>query len=164
MAMITTKHAILLTFYDIITYHKRTYCWPTRSKIQDLIYKKNGKLLSLSWIDDCLGWLKQNKYVVSYRNYGRRSDGTVYAKASNRQLTRKALVTLIKSGTRVASYLWQLSKQIFTPPDPPTATREKVPKIPDKVPPQPGETRFLDPALRKRLGLPDKPPFDPQKS
>lgn len=163
MALITTKHAILLTFHDIITYHKRTYCWPTRSKIQELISKKTGKLLSLSWIDDCLGWLKQNKYIVSYRNYGRHSDGTVYAKASNRQLTRKALTALIKSGKTVPTYLWQMAKQVFTPPDPPTATREDPPKTQDKVPPQQGKDTFLDPGHRRRLGLPDAPPFDPEK-
>lgn len=163
MALITTKHAILLTFHDIITHHKRTYCWPTRAKIQEIICNKTGKLLSLSWIDDCLGWLKQNKYIVSYRNYGRNDDGTVYAKASNRQLTKKALTALIKSGKKVPSYLWQVSKQFFKPPDPPTATREDPPETRDKVPPQHGKDTFLDPGSRRSLGLQDKPPFDPKK-
>lgn len=164
MALITTKHAILLTFHDIITYHKRTYCWPTRAKIRELITKKTGKLLSLSWIDDCLGWLKQNKYIVSYRNYGRRPNGTVYAKASNRQLTRKALTALIKSGKHVPSYLWQVSKQFFTPPDPPTPKKEPTPETPPGPTRQPGQTPFLDPGRRRRFGLKDAPPFDPKKA
>lgn len=164
MSVISTRYALLLTFLDLNTYYRRTYCWPTRTKITELLFKRLGRWYSKSWIDDILGDLKRNKYIVSYRNYGRRTDGTVYAKASNRQLTRKALATFTKAGVKVARYLWHTSKQVLTPPDPPTATREKVPEIPDKLPPQPGKSKFLDPALRKRMRLPDKPPFDPQKS
>jgi len=118
----------------------------------------------LSWIDDCLGWLKQNKYVVSYRNYGRYSDGTVFAKASNRQLTRKSLALLSKGGKSVPHYLWGVAKKILSPSKPETATRDEVPKSQGKFPAQHGENPYLDPGSRRSLGLPEIPPFDPEKS
>jgi len=164
MTLLTTKYSILLVFHSIIVHHKRSYCWPTRSKLQDLIYKKNGKLLSLSWIDDCLGWLKQNKYIVSYRNYGRYSDGTVFAKASNRQLTRKSLALLVKGGKTVPHYLWGVAKKILKPSITETAARDKYLETKDKHPPQHGKNPFLDPGSRRALGLPEIPPFEPEKA
>lgn len=164
MTLITTKYSILLIFHSIIVHHKRTYCWPTRSKLQELIHKKNGKLLSLSWIDDCLGWLKQNKYIISYRNYGRYSDGTVFAKASNRQLTRKSLSLLSKGGKKVPHYLWGIAKKFLSTSKPETATRDKYPEPQDKHPPQHGKNPYLDAGSRRALGLPEIPPFDPEKA
>jgi len=164
MVILTTKHTILLTFHTIMSHHKKTYCWPTRAKIQELIHKKNGKLLSLSWIDDCLGWLKQNKYIKSYRNYGRYSDGTVFNKASNRQITFKGLNALTSGGLRVARFLWSQAKKAWRPEEPNTAIREKHPPIKEEPPRKTGENPFLDQGHRRRLGLPDAPPFDPKKT
>jgi len=164
MVLLTTKQAILLTFFDLIVYYKRTYCWPTRKTTQEIIHKKTGKLLSLSWIDDCLGWLKQNKYIKSYRNYGRYEDGTIYNRASNRQLSRKALAALTKLGKTVPHHLWGVAKRIFRPPETSTATREELPPTKEEPPREPGENPFLDQGHRRRLGLPDAPPFDPKKT
>lgn len=164
MVLLTTKQAILLTFFDLIVYYKRTYCWPTRKTIQEIVKQKTTRSLSLSWIDDCLGWLKQDKYIKSYRNYGRRPDGTVYNKPSNRQLSRKALAALTKLGRKVPHHLWGIAKRIFQPPEAAIVSREELPPIKEEPPRKPGENPFLDQGHRRRLGLPDAPPFDPKKT
>lgn len=164
MVLLTTKYSILLVFHSIMAYHKKTYCWPTRAKIQELIHKKTGRLLSLSWIDDCLYWLKQNKYIKSYRNYGRYDDGTVYSKASNRQLTKKGLLALTKGGLKVARFLWSQARNAWRLEEPNTATQEKPLETQEKPPLKVGENPFLSPGHRRRLGLPDALPFDPEKA
>jgi len=163
MIIVSTKYAILMAFHQIMAHHKKTYCWPTREKIQELILKKKNRLYSLSWIDDCLGWLKVNRYIVSYRNYGRYDNGTIYAKASNRQLTRKALATLRKGGLEVARWLWGTAKKINGLIDSKTATQDNIPKDQDIDPPRYGKNPFLDPEFRKRKGLKPLPLWKVQK-
>jgi len=164
MTVIPVRFGIMLVFYNIMVYHHKTYCWPTREKIQELLLKNLNRFYSLSWIDDCLGSLKKDKFIVSYRNWGRYDDGTVYNKASNRQLTKKALTWLRKAGVDVAKYLWGVAKKITKPLDPSPATREELPPTKEEPPRKPGESPFLDPGRRPRLGLPAALPFDPKKT
>lgn len=146
-----------------MAHYRKTYCWPTRNAILEIILKKKNRLYSLSWLDDCLGWLKVNKYIVSYRNYGRYDNGTVYAKASNRQLTKKALVALGKSGFKVAVWLWDTKKKRVVATEQPTATRDNIPEEQDIIPPQHRKNPFLDPEFRKRKGLKPLPLWKIQK-
>lgn len=152
-----------MVFHQIMAHYKRTYCWPTRDKLQELIFKKKNRLYSLSWIDDCLGWLKVNRYIVSYRNYGRYDNGTIYMKASNRQLTKKALATLRKGGFDVARWLWGTAKKINGLTGSRTATQDNIPEDQDIDPPRYGKNPFLDPEFRKRKGLKPLPLWKVQK-
>lgn len=164
MAVVSTRFALLLTLHKNMKYYGKTYCWPTREQIVEGIRKITGRLYSISWADDLLGELKRDKFIISYRNYGRYDDGTVFAKASNRQFTKKALVLFIKTGVKVAKQLWDVSKKVLTPSRPLTATRDKYPEPQEKRPPQHGKNPFLNPGSRRSLGLPEIPPFEPEKA
>ena len=118
----------------------------------------------MSWIDDCLGWLKRNKYIVSYRNYGRNDDGTVYSKASNRQLTIKTLLAFRKSGFKAASWLWDTAQRISKPPDTCDRSKDNIPKEQDIVPPKKTGNPFRDPEFRKRKGLKPLPSWQVEES
>lgn len=164
MTPVSTSYALLLTFHNNLAHHKKTYCWPTRQQMIEGIERIKGRLYSKSWIDDNLGNLKRNKFIVSYRNWGRYDDGTVFNKASNRQLTIKALYVLKKTGCNVAKWLWGTAKKITKPLDLSPATRENPPPAKEEPPRKTGVNPFLDPGHRRRLGLPGALPFDPKKA
>lgn len=156
------KLIIIVIFHNIMAHYKRTYCWPTRATMRTMIYKKTGRWYSLSWIDECLYWLNQNKFIVSYFRPGRNADGTLFNRPSNRQLTRKALGLMRKMGISVKDFLWGVTKRLFPPQDKTTATRQKPPDPPEKPQRRAGKHAFEDPASRKKMGLKPDPPFKPE--
>ena len=100
-----SKISVLVVIHKLIEKYKHSYCWPTRLRIQKLILKYHNIEISLSAIDKHLKSLNDNDYIVSFRNFGRREDGTYFLKPSNRQLTKKGLAFLISLGTRASSWL-----------------------------------------------------------
>jgi hypothetical protein len=153
------KLTIALIFYNIMTYYKRTYCWPTRATMQRMIHRKTGKWYTLSWIDECLHWLNHNHYLVSYFRPGRREDGTCFNRPSNRQLTRKFLVLMRKMGMKTAHYLWGASKKLDPPKDTTPLTQQSPPDPQVQIPTKPGKSPFEDPEFRKRRGWKPLPPW-----
>lgn len=105
------KLLLLILFYDLMAHFRKTYCWPTRATMRKMIHKRNGRRYSLSWIDHCLFWLRESGYIVSYVRPGRRADGTLFNRPSNRQITFKGLQFLRKNGWNVVSWLWNWGKK-----------------------------------------------------
>jgi len=106
MHIASTRHLILLTIYSIVEYSKKTFCHPRRNTLIVFLDDWHNRPITLSDLDYHIGILKINGLIKSYRNYGRRDDGTVYGKASNRQVTGKGLRYLKETGVKVAKYLW----------------------------------------------------------
>lgn len=107
MKLNKTAFAILAIFNKSMAHYNKTYCWPTRAKIQKQLHDWFGISVSLSWLDDNLGILKSSGYILSFRNYGTKDDGTKFNKPSNRQLTAKAVKLLISHGVRIAHRVFQ---------------------------------------------------------
>jgi len=142
-----------------MAYYKKTYCWPTRATMQRLVYERTGREYSLSWIDKCLGWLKKNKYMVSYFRPGRDESGRMFNRPSNRQLTRKALSLMIKMGAKPAHFLWNISKRLSPPDDPTPEAEQSPPVLQEELPRPPQKNPFLDPEFRQHRGLDPFPPW-----
>lgn len=106
MKTASTRHLILLIIYLLSVHFVKTYCHPRRATIQRYLANWFGRHVSLSDIDYHLGILKEAGLIKSFPNYGRRDDGTVYGKASNRQLTGECLYYLKATGVKIAKYLW----------------------------------------------------------
>lgn len=107
MKLNKTAFAILALFNKSMSHYNKTYCWPTRAKIQKQLSDWFGISVSLSWLDDNLGILKSSGYILSFQNWGTRGDGTHFNKPSNRQLTSKAVKLLMCHGVRVARRVFQ---------------------------------------------------------
>lgn len=109
-----TKIQVLKIFLSLISHYQRTYCWPTRKKIQKLLQDRYKTSISLSAIDQHLSDLNTKKYIRSFRQTGRRDDGTVHNLPSNRQLTWKAVVFFMGIGIRVPRWLiaWLKTRQL----------------------------------------------------
>ncbi len=100
-----SKISVLVVILKLIEKYHRSYCWPTRSRIQKLLLKYHNIDISLSAIDKHLKDLNDNKYIESFRRHGQREDGTWFLKPSNRQLTKRGLAFLISLGIKASKWL-----------------------------------------------------------
>lgn len=100
-----TKLQILQILYSLITHYQRTYCWPTRKKILELLEKRYKTIISLSALDQHLASLNAGRYIRSYRRTGRSADGTIYNLPSNRSVTWKTITIIRLLGARVPGWL-----------------------------------------------------------
>ena len=110
-----TKIAILSIFVHLISINNKTYCWPTRKKILKLLKKIHKTEISLSTLDKHLRDLCNVNLIVSFKNTGRNTDGTMFNLPSNRQVTRKCLFFLKTLGFRIANYLFIWAKERIIP-------------------------------------------------
>jgi len=110
-----TKIAILSIFVHLISINNKTYCWPTRKKILKLLKKIHKTEISLSTLDKHLRDLCNVNLIVSFKNTGRNTDGTMFNLPSNRQVTRKCLFFLKTLGFRIANYLFIWAKDKIIP-------------------------------------------------
>jgi len=106
-----TRFEILSILYSLLVYFEKTYCFPSRNRILELLSTRFKRYIGLSCLDYHLGILKKYKYIVSYPNYGRLDDGTFYGKSSNRYLMGKAFHLLKQTGVTVVQYLWDWLKE-----------------------------------------------------
>ena len=147
--LFSLKLLLLILFYDLMSHFRKTYCWPTRTTMQKMIRKRNGRFYSLSWIDKCLCWLNESGYVLSYFRPGRRDDGTLFNRPSNRQVTFKGLQFLRKNGWRVVNWLWEWGKKaVGIKKKPALAGLWKRATVPNAPPRRPGNP-FLEPLPKK---------------
>ena len=131
MRATTSKTAILSMFYAILDKSNRTYCWPTLAKIQKNLLKYHSIDIRIRTISKHLQELREDKYIRSHRQYGRKSDGTYYNKPSNRQLTPKALAVLTKVGVKIARWLWDWALRDILPLRPKSPIADLPPRDPD---------------------------------
>jgi len=100
-----SKISILVVIFKLIEKYHRSYCWPTRSRIQKLLLKYHNIDISIWSIDKHLKSLNDNDFIMSFRRYGQREDGTFFLKPSNRQLTKKGLAFLVSMGIKASKWL-----------------------------------------------------------
>lgn len=104
---ISTRAALMLCFYNKQIYHKNTYSWMAIAFIRNQLrqfYNINITVSGLRWQ---LTELKRLGFMTFYKNNcGRRADGTIYRRPSNRMLTVKGLLWLKAHGLKIASWLW----------------------------------------------------------
>ncbi|MBA7687824.1 hypothetical protein ES703_96297 [subsurface metagenome] len=155
---------LLLCNNQILKYKKRTWFDQPRSHDQTMLGWKD-KFIGISRIDDIRGELKKGDYV--FRRQGPRQDkntGRWAGSYATGQLTLKGCYQIVKHGNTVHRPAWGVAKKYYNPKKPTCGTQEKTPEPQDKHPPQQGENPYLDPGSRRSLGLPEIPPFEPEKT
>ena len=135
MSIQRSKISVLIVIFKLIEKYNRSYCWPTRSRIQKLLLKYHKIDISIYAVDKHLKSLNDMHYIKSFRMYGRREDGTYFLKPSNRQLTKRGLSFLVSLGIKASNWLTKFifpkdkkpvrfSKKTFFPSqDPPAVLR-----------------------------------------
>lgn len=146
MKLRTTKLSILCIFNELMIRYKKTYCWPSRKKILDILDMVYGIKITLSCLDQHLGELMQSGYIKSYRNYGRNSDGTIFYLPSNRQLTVKAIWLLMKFRIKMAAKLLSWVKRYYAPKLRIDHSSSEILPFPDKNAPE-----YISPEEIKKL-------------
>jgi len=97
----------MLIFYKKQVYHKRSYSWMSLGFIQKQLAEFHSIKISVSAIKWQLESLKARGLMKYYRNRcGRRADGTVYRKPSNRSVTVQGLLWLKAGGLELVGWLW----------------------------------------------------------
>ena len=100
-----SKIVVMITILKICEKHHKTYCWPTRKKIQDIMKKIHKIDISLRAIDYHLQHLRDLKYIKSFKRSGTRPNGTHYNLPSNRQLTKKGVYFLLSLCVKVSDWI-----------------------------------------------------------
>lgn len=133
MQMHHTKTAILSMFLFLQQKNRRTYCWPTRAKIQWILKNIHKISVTLATIDKHLKDLNENGYIVSYRQFGQREDGTWFLKPSNRQLTKKSILLFKRLGVSISAWLYKHFFKLVDVTTPFNIKREVPALDPEKV-------------------------------
>ena len=102
-----SKVAIMVCILRTLEKYQATFCWPTLDTMLYELAKYHRIEITIRTLKLHLMELRDMGFIISYRRYGVREDGTLYNKPSNRQLTLKALKFLKALGIRVADWLWK---------------------------------------------------------
>ena len=104
---ISTRSALMLCFYNKQVFHGNSFSWMSLIFIQLQLLAIHGIGISISGIKWQLAKLEQLGFMKYFKNNcGRRSDGTIYRRPSNRMVTVKGLLWLKAHGLKIAGWLW----------------------------------------------------------
>ena len=114
---ISTRAALVLCFYNKQIFHKNSYSWMSLIFILKQLREFYNIGITISGLKWQLNELKRSGLMKFYKNNcGRRSDGTIYRRPSNRMFTVKGLLWLKAHGLKIAGWLWDhVTKQIKLP-------------------------------------------------
>ncbi|KKL24938.1 hypothetical protein LCGC14_2410300, partial [marine sediment metagenome] len=110
MRMGITKISILTSFLSMQEHCKKRYTCMKRQTIQDRLKDFYLISISLSAIDEHLGELKKLGFIKVYQRRGHTPNGKIYNKASNRMITKRAILYLLIVGVKISTFLF---KKIF---------------------------------------------------
>lgn len=110
MRMGISKISILSTMLSLQEHYKKTYTCLKRVTIQDRLKNYHHISISLSAIDNHLGELKKLGFIKVYQRRGHTPNGKIYNKASNRMITKRAILYLLIVGVKISTFLF---KKIF---------------------------------------------------
>jgi len=104
---ISTRPALMLCFYNKQIFHEKSYSWMSLAFILKQLREFHNIDISVSGLKWQLKKLEDLGFMTFYKNNcGRRSDGTIYRRPSNRMLTVKGLLWLRAHGLKIAGWLW----------------------------------------------------------
>lgn len=104
---IPTKTALMLILYSMQKYNKKTYSWMSLLYISKQLYKKYDINITISAIKWQLKTLSDKGLTRYFKNNcGRRKNGTIFRRPSNRLLTIPGLVWMEKQGLKIVAWLW----------------------------------------------------------
>ena len=114
---ISTRAALMLCFYNKQIYHRNSFSWMSLVFILKQLREFHNINITISGLKWQLNEIKRLGFMMFYKNNcGRRSDGTIYRRPSNRMLSVKGLLWLKAHGLKIASWLWDhVTKQIKLP-------------------------------------------------
>jgi len=107
-----TTHQVLLVFYNSQVFHESSYTRMSLRYIREQLRDFHDITLSISGLKYQLAKIKRLKLMRFYKNdCGRRSDGTVYRKPSNRMFLIRALQYFARCQVAVVDWLWDVVTQ-----------------------------------------------------
>jgi len=107
-----TTHQVLLVFYNSQVFHETSYTRMSLQYIREQLRDFHDVTLSISGLKYQLAKIKRLKLMKFYKNNcGRRSDGTIYRKPSNRAFMIRALQYFARCQVAVVDWLWDVVTQ-----------------------------------------------------
>ena len=101
--------AVMLCLYNKQVYHENSYSWMSLEYIQKQLAEFHNKKLSIPGIKYQLAKIQRLGFMRFYKNNcGRRSDGTIYRRPSNRMFLVKGLKFFSECGVQVVGWLWDV--------------------------------------------------------
>jgi len=161
--MRNTKYDVLITIQAIIKAHSGNWCYASRYKTLELLLNYHGVEIGYRMLGYHLADLRDAGFIKTYRRTHREADGTICLLTAARCLTIKGCKYLLQRGVTWAQHHLNKLKLKYIPPQPGKPYDEAKHPVRDFIPEHSGKNPFLDPGHRRRLGLPDAPPFDPKK-
>ena len=162
--MRNTKYDVLITIQAIIKRYQGNWCYASRQTTLELLAKYHDVIIGYRMLGYHLADLRDAGLIKTYRRTFREADGTICLLTAARCLTIKGCKYLLQRGVEWAKHHLNKLKLKYIPHAPGKPIDDEELRVRDKVPHPTGESPFLDPGHRRRLGLPDAPPFDPKKS
>jgi len=162
--MRNTKYDVLITIQAIIKRYGPNWCYASRNKILELLHKYHDIKIGYRMLGYHLADLREVGFIKTYGRTHRRNDGTLCLLTSARCLTIRGCKYLLRRGVTWAKHHLNRLKLKYIPHQPGKPHDEAKHPARDFVPEGSGQNPFLDPGHRRRLGLPDAPPFNPNKA
>ena len=162
--MRNTKYDVLITIQAILKRYRGNWCYPSRARILELLQKYHTIEIRYRQLGYHLADLRDAGLIKSIRRNHRNDDGTLCLLTSARCLTIKGCKYLVKRGVTWAQHHLNRLKLKYMPPQPGKPDSEAKHSDREDLPEHSGKNPFLDPGHRRRLGLPDAPPFNPKKA
>lgn len=105
--VIPTRNSMLLLLYKKQLHHQKSYSWMSQDYIQKQLHKFYGINITISGIKWQLANIERLGLVQYFKNKcGRRADGTIYRRPSNRMITVQGLLYLKATGLKLSTWLW----------------------------------------------------------
>ena len=106
---VPTRVLIMLVLYNSQVFHRTSYSRMSLGYMRGQLSKYHDRIVTLSTVKYHLAKIKSLKLMKFYKNNcGRREDGTVFRRPSNRAYTVKGLKFLAACGVTVARWLWDV--------------------------------------------------------
>lgn len=140
------------------------WCYASRQGKITWISKVYGTVIKYRMMGYHLADIVKEGIFKRIRRTHRNPDGTIILLTAAYCLTFKGCKYLIKHGMEWGKNQYNKLKLKYVPSKPGKPYDEAKHLDREEVLKPPGENPFLDPGHRRRLGLPDAPPFDPKKA
>ena len=99
----------MLVFYNKQVFHESSYTFMSLEYIREQLRNFHNINLTISGLKYQLAKIKRLKLMKFYKNNcGRRSDGTIYRRPSNRMFLIKGLRYFAQAQTAVVDWLWEV--------------------------------------------------------
>jgi hypothetical protein len=157
--MRTAKYDVLITTASIIQKSGGNWSYASRKATLELLEKIHNVKIKYRQLGNHLADLRAAGLIKSITRNHRKADGTLCLLTSARCLTIRGCKYLIRHGVEWARHQLEKLRLKYMPPVPGRPSSVKLPTTEIQRPGKSGKTPFENPEFRRKLGLPDKPPF-----